>query len=132
MDQSTVMHPAVWVISGGGFTFACTLAGKIIWDWLKNRRNGTAEVPHAGNGFMTLNELTAHCRNQQNTCTKLMRAEFKIIKTEIKARLDQGDRTFKGLSTQLTEQGEVLTDLQEKVSEIAENGKHGRKKAGGT
>lgn len=104
-----------------------TLCGKIAWDWLKGRKS---EVPHAMNGFLSLGEMEARCKTQQETCTALMRAEFQIIKTSITARLDRGDKNFKayekrfdGIEQTLKTHCEILKGVQASVTEIARNGR---------
>jgi len=104
------------VFAGIFGTIGCGLVGKIIWDWLKNNRRNNP-VPHAGNGFLTLSEIQGHCNKQQEVCTKLMKAEFKVIKTEIQGRLDKGDKQFENIDTR-------LGGIEDAIKEIAENGRN--------
>jgi hypothetical protein len=66
------------------------VVGKIIWDWL-NRRS---EIPRASTGFISLDELTEHCRRQQAGCVQLLRTEVKLLASKIDGRLGMGDHHF--------------------------------------
>jgi len=78
----------------------------------QGKKQTSAQVPHAKNGFLTLSEIEDHCQNQQTACNRLMKSEFKLMKTEIQIQLDQGDKTFRELRREIRKLNE--TNGQEK------------------
>lgn len=102
MDQPSLV---VW-------TATCTFFGglllKIVFDWLKKGHGKhfnnpfPAKIPHAKNGFLAFSEITLHCKNQQEICTKLIKAEFKNIKLQINGRFERGSRRFESIEKRLS------------------------------
>ena len=87
------------------------VAGKMLYDWFGSQRNGvpmpaaagekTAPVPHAKNGFMSLQEIEDHCTRQQKACQNLIRKDIELFLSKVDARLDRGDRQFDAIETRL-------------------------------
>lgn len=127
-------HPAVYLACGLMLLVAGFLL-KIVFDWLKSGR-GKPVVPHAKNGFLTFGELKGHCGDQQNQCTSLIRAEFELIKVKLQSRLDQGDKTFETIKTELTAHMEILGSVQKGLQgvqfELAELNKDDNKRGNRT
>ncbi len=125
--KAAAANPVYLVFVGGLITFCFGLVGKIVFSWLNGRR--TARVPRAGNGFLTLSEIQAHCAGNHGTFKKLMKAEFKAILIEIQLRLKSGDDKFdtlegriKGIEGTLEAQSGLLGSINKNVDQIARNG----------
>lgn len=96
----------------GGSGLGVGLGVKILYDWLDSK----GRVPRAGNGFMTSEEIFAHCANQQRMFREAIESGFSVMATELRGhlqrvdeRLDRGDRDFDKIENDLRE---VVQDLK--------------------
>lgn len=103
------------------------LMAKIVWDWLKNRG---VDVPHAGNGFMTLSEIQDHCSRQQAGCAQVIRGEFAVMEAKLQARLDRGDKQFDVIEARIGAQGEQIAAMEATVRDLIVNCEVRQRKVG--
>lgn len=102
----TNLHDALIVALVAGLAgVLCTMATRIIWDWLKSRKE---KIPRAGNGFLTLNDLQSHCEKNQKACVKEVISELKVLRIELESQLSRGEDTFTEINRVLKKHEDLL------------------------
>ena len=115
MVDNSVIIAFISIIGGGGLT----LAGKALIDHRRRNGNAPAVVPHAKNGFLTLDEIEAKCAREQAKCQKTLTTEirggFNLMKSELGARLDSVDK-------RLDRGDRKFTDLKKTIEGLGQKG----------
>lgn len=88
---------------------------KIVWDWLMNLKK---ETPRAENGFLSLADLTSHCRTQQENCTKHLMGKMELVIVRLENRLENGDKLFINVQKTLRAHSRVLIHLSKQLKEM--------------
>ncbi|MBW1998618.1 MAG: hypothetical protein JRJ29_11710 [Deltaproteobacteria bacterium] len=102
------------IIDGALKLFLTAFLGGIgLWA-LKSYIKQRTALPKAKNGFVTLEDLKAHCAGMQEQCFKNLTQKMDAIGRVIDQRLSQGDRVFEEHANRLREiEGNMIRVMED-------------------